>query len=271
MSLGLRPGPSQHRGLRERVSRHVWIVILLVVAASILALCGRSASAQLDRVEEIVERALALTPDPMEGGRLYRKHCSVCHGRNAGGNSQTVVPALAGQAAPYLIKQLADLVEGYRDLPEMHRQVARADLVTPQAMHDLAAFLSALPPLTDPQLGDGRQLILGGRIYKSVCADCHGAGGEGDDRSRTPALRGQHYSYLLRQARQLAAGHRYSVDVSVIVLLEALTLDQLTAVADFISRLPGTGENEALAGSVGNSLGSTRAEHAICARSEIRI
>jgi cytochrome c553 len=182
-----------------------------------------------------------------------------------------VAPALAGQVASYLVKQLADLVEGYRDLPEMHRQVARADLVTPQAMHDLAAFLSALPPLTDPQLGDGRQLVLGGRIYKSVCADCHGTGGEGDARSRTPALRGQHYSYLLRQVRQLAAGHRYSVDISVIVVLEALTLDQLTAVTDFISRLPGSGETETLAGSVGNSLGSARAEHAIRARSEIGI
>lgn len=217
-------------------------VILLVVAASILALWGRSASAQLDRVEEIVGRALALKPDPSEGGRLYRKHCSACHGRNAHGNSQTVTPTLAGQVAPYLIKQLADLLEGYRDLPEMHRQVARADLVTPQAMRDLAAFLSALPPPTDPQQGDGKQLVLGRRIYQSVCADCHGAGGEGDGRSQTPALRGQHYSYLLRQARQLAAGHRYGVDLSVIALLEALSLDQLTAVADFISRLPASSE-----------------------------
>jgi cytochrome c553 len=257
--------------MRERLSRHVWIVILLVVAASILALCGRSASAQLDRVDEIIDKALALQPDPVAGGRLYRKHCSACHGRNADGNSQTVTPALAGQVAPYLVKQLADLVEGYRDLPEMHRQVARADLVTPQAMHDLAAFLSALPPLTDPQPGDGRQLVLGGRIYKSVCADCHGAGGQGDARSRTPALRGQHYSYLLRQTRQLAAGHRYSVDIPVIALLEALTLDQLTAVADFISRLPGSGETEALAESVGNALGFPRAEHAIRARPQVRI
>jgi cytochrome c553 len=225
----------------------------------------------VDRVDEIIDKALALKADPVAGGRLYRKHCSGCHGRYAAGNPQTVAPALAGQVAPYLIKQLADLVEGYRDLPEMHRQVARAELVTPQAMQNVATFLSALPPLTDPQLGDGRQLVLGGRIYKSVCADCHGAGGEGDARSRTPALRGQHYSYLLRQARQLAAGHRYSVDISVIALLDAVTLDQLTAVADFISRLPGSGETEALAESAGNALGSARSERAICARPQVRI
>jgi len=233
--------------MRQRFSRHAWIVILLLVVASALALCGRSASAQVDRPEEIIERAQALKPDVGEGGRLYRKHCSSCHGRKAYGDSRTLAPALAGQVPSYLIKQLADLVEGYRELPEMHRQVARAELVTPQAMQNLAAFLSRLPPLAQPQRGDGRQLALGGRIYKSVCADCHGAQGEGDGRSRTPALRGQHYSYLLRQARQLASGHRYSIDLSVMALMEALSLDQLTAVADFISRLPAAGEAESIA------------------------
>lgn len=247
MSIELRPGPSRRQGTRQRLSRHAWIVILLIVIASALALCGRSASAQVSRGEEIIERALALKPDSVEGGRLYRKHCSGCHGRNAYGDSNTVTPALAGQVTSYLIKQLADLVEGYRELPEMHRQVARTELATPQAMHDLAAFLSALPPLTGPQLGDGKQLVLGGRIYKAICADCHGARGEGDDRRQIPALRGQHYSYLLRQARQLATGHRYSVDLSVIMLLEALSLDQLTAVVDFISRLPASGETKSLA------------------------
>ena len=63
MSLELRPSPSRHRGMRERLSRHVWIVILLIVIAAVLALCGRSASAQVSRGEEIIERALALKPD----------------------------------------------------------------------------------------------------------------------------------------------------------------------------------------------------------------
>lgn len=238
------PEPS---GTHKDGSRHAWIVFLLLAAAAILALCGRSASAQVDRAEEIIDKALALNPDPISGRHLYGKHCRGCHGRKAHGDSNTLAPALAGQVGSYLIKELADLVEGYRELPEMHRQVARADVSTPQAMSDLAAFLSALPPLTKPQLGDGKQLVLGERIYKSVCVDCHGMLGQGDDRTRTPALRGQHYSYLLRQARQLATGHRYSVDLPVIVLLGALSLDQLTAVADYISRLPASDQAESLA------------------------
>lgn len=124
MSLELRPSPSRHRGWRERLSRHVWVVIVLIIIAAIVALCGRSASAQVSRGEEIIEKALALKPDPIEGGHLYR----------------------------------------------------------------------TLPPLTEPELGDGKQLALGGRIYNSVCAKCHRLQGEGYERSRTPALHGQHYS-----------------------------------------------------------------------------
>ncbi len=199
MNLDLHPGPSRHRRPRERLSRHAWLVILvLLLAAILLALCGRSASAQVSRVEELIDNALALEPDSIDGNHLYRKHCMSCHGRNAKGNARSVTPALAGQVTSYVIKQLADLVEGYRELPEMHRQIARTELANPQAMQDIAAYLSALPPVAEPEQGDGKQLLLGGRIYKSVCAECHGARGEGDDPARVPALRGQHYSYVLR-------------------------------------------------------------------------
>jgi hypothetical protein len=40
------------------------------------------------------------------------------------------------------------------------------------------------------------------------------------------------------QSRRLAVGHRYSVPVEVIQVLEKLPFDQLTAIADYTSRLP---------------------------------
>lgn len=228
-----------------RLLRHTWLFIVLLVA--VLALCGRSASAQDNRVEETITGALALDPDPIEGAHLYRKHCANCHGRKAYGDSKSVTPALAGQITPYLIKQLADVAEGYRELPEMHREIARAELSTLQTVRDVATYLNTLPPLTKPQLGDGKQLVLGARIYKSVCAECHGVQGEGNETDNVPVLRGQHYSYLLRQARQLTSDHRYGVDISVILLLGALSLEQLTAVSDYISRLPASAEPESVA------------------------
>lgn len=246
MRVDLQPIKSKLQQKPYRLS-HAGLLILLLLIVVMAALCGRSAVAQEGRIEEAIVGAMGLEPDVVEGGSLYRKHCVNCHGRKAYGNSRTVTPALAGQTTPYLIKQLADLAEGYRELPEMHRQIARAELSTLQAIRDVASYLSTLPPLAEPQLGDGKQLVLGGRIYKTVCADCHGAQGVAEEAGRIPTLRGQHYSYLLRQARQLASGHRYSVDITVTVLLEALTLDQLTAVSDYISRLPTSAELESVA------------------------
>ena len=40
------------------------------------------------------------------------------------------------------------------------------------------------------------------------------------------------------QSRRLAVGHRYSVPVEVIKVLEDLPFEQMTAIADYVSRLP---------------------------------
>jgi hypothetical protein len=74
------------------------------------------------------------------------------------------------------------------------------------------------------------------KIYLAQCADCHGEAAEGFRQAFVPALRYQHYSYLLSQMRGLAVGHRYSVDIEVIERLEALQLADLIATADSISR-----------------------------------
>ena len=71
-----------------------------------------------------------------------------------------------------------------------------------------------------------------------MCAYCHGAQGGGNEAHATPALRRQNYAYLLMQMRQLAVGHRYSVDLEIAESLADLSLDQLTAIADYASRLP---------------------------------
>jgi cytochrome c553 len=105
-------------------------------------------------------------------------------------------------------------------------------------LSDLATYLRGLPLNPQPELGDGKNLAEGQRAYKGLCAFCHGANGEGNEKHATPALQRQHYSYLLMQSRRLAVGHRYSVPVEVIEVLEKLPFDQLTAIADHASRLP---------------------------------
>lgn len=214
-----------------------WLWMSVGIVVLVLALATRSAAAQTERGTEIIERALAAQPDQRQGAKIYRERCASCHGRNAHGSADPVTPSLAGQQALYLIKQMVDFAEGDRTAPEMHRVVALKELSTPQAIRDVASYLNGLPGNTRPETGEGNNLAGGKRYYEGLCAYCHGQSGEGDEQHGTPSLRGQHYSYLLMQSRRLAVGHRYSVPIEVIDLLEKVTFDELKAIADYASRL----------------------------------
>ena len=216
-----------------------WLWLGVAIVAALLVLVGRSAAAQTKRGIEVIELAMALEPNLRQGRAIYREHCASCHGKSALGNATEVIPALAGQIPLYLVKELVDVAEADRVLPDMHRLLARKALATPQALRDVATYLSKLPPNSEPENGNGAQLVRGQQYYEGLCAFCHGQQAEGNPEHATPALQRQHYSYLLMQMRQMAVGHRYSVDTVVIEKLEALPLDYVEAIADYASRLPG--------------------------------
>lgn len=230
----------QRQSRRPRWWHSFWLWATVLAAVLVLALMTRSAAAQTQRATELIERTLALRGDVSTGAVLYKNLCAGCHGAEAYGSAAPVTPALAGQLPVYLIKQLVDFAEGDRTAPQMHRIVALKQLASPQAISDLTAYLHGLRPDPRPEFGEGKDLVAGKRYYDGLCAFCHGASGEGNEQHATPSLQHQHYSYLLMQSRRLAVGHRYSVPVEVIEVLEDLPFDRMTAIADYASRLPGS-------------------------------
>jgi cytochrome c553 len=211
------------------------LVLLLAAGASQLSpLAAQPADAVADRVE----RVLRLQADTTHGRELYAQHCASCHGGTALGDRAGAYPALAGQRPNYLLKQVADVLENDRSAPEMHRLMGRWQFEDPQALRDVVTWLADLSPNPQPGTGAGKQIAEGGRLYLAECASCHGRFGEGDNPSYTPALRGQHYSYLRRQMQALATGHRTGMDGEGRQRLGRLSLTQLDAVADYISRMP---------------------------------
>lgn len=189
---------------------------------------------------ELVGKAFTLTPDSERGEELFRRSCVACHGDQAWGRADTGVPALAGQRELYLLRQLADVAELNRDIPEMHRLPVFIGVNVEQQWRDVAAWLAARPLNRSPQHGDGQALDLGSGIYRDSCAQCHGDRGEGDDAIASPAMAGQHYSYLLLQIRGMASGHRFAnIEFDLALMLSSLDANDMAAVADYISRLPG--------------------------------
>lgn len=147
------------------------------------------------------------------------------------------MPALAGQREYYLVEQLVQIATLERNVPQMHRLLTAPELDRPQAIRDLAAFLSQDARNALTQHGGGRDLGVGERVYRQQCAMCHGSSGEGSDDEPIPAIAGQHYSYLLEQLHGFSAGHRGNVEPPVISFVGGLSEREMQAVADYASRL----------------------------------
>lgn len=226
----LHSGAARYRDLNVS-----WALLVTLILLAVLV--GDRATAQTRRSVDLMDRALELKPDPFRGRALYRQYCASCHGIYAYGDVAGVVPALAAQVPAYIIKQLADIAEGQRTAPEMHRVVATQAMSTPQSLRDVAGYLGGLDTNSEPEHGDGAKLALGRRDYQAMCSSCHGRQGRGHEANATPALRGQNYAYLLMRMRDIATGHGSTLDVAVTESLERLTYDQLTAIADYASRL----------------------------------
>jgi cytochrome c553 len=188
--------------------------------------------------QDLLDRAVAATPDVAHGGALFKHYCERCHDDRGSGGGDREFPQLAGQQRQYLLTQLVQIITLDRFAPKMHRVLARDALAEPQALSDLTAYLAAQPHDSHGEHGDGSRLGLGRALYDQRCAQCHGALGSGQTPGPIPAIAGQNYTYLVRQLKGFAAGHRSKAEPAVIDAVSKLSADDISAVADFMSRLP---------------------------------
>jgi cytochrome c553 len=129
----------------------------------------------------------------------------------------------------------------------MEHYAGRSLLKDSQSIADVAAYVAMLARDAPRNVGDGSLLEHGSQVYAAHCAECHGDAGEGDGRSLTPRVSGQHYAYLLRQLYDGVDGRRPNFSAGHVRILARLQRDDLVGVADFLSRSEWTGPTEALA------------------------
>ena len=153
----------------------------------------------------------AAAADAARGATLYAP-CAACHGAQALGNPALQAPALAGQDAGYLARQLRNFRAGTRGATDgdtagatMRSQIA--PLPDDAAIDDVAAWLASLPAPRAAAV-DGALLRNGSNYYQSKCGACHGARAEGNPALFAPRLAGLDAGYLARQYRNFAAGLR---------------------------------------------------------------
>ncbi len=145
-------------------------------------------------------------------GRERAQSCAACHGQN-GISSMPAFPHLAGQQMSYTAKQIMDIRDGRRLVPEMAGQV---DDFTDQDAWDVGAYYAqqdANIGQANPDeelLARGEELYRAGDMAKGIpaCAACHTPTGQGIDTAIYPALSGQFAEYTLATLQDFASGER---------------------------------------------------------------
>lgn len=175
-----------------------------------------------------------------EAGQAKSAVCVACHG--ADGNSVNPEwPSLAGQSAPYIVKQLQAFKSEARKNPLMSPM---ATGLNDQDMLDLAAYFSKQQRRGGEANPD--KLALGERIYRGgdkahgvpACAACHGPNGSGNGPAAYAAIGGQHATYVVAQLKSYKAGTRQTDPNQMMRnVAAALSDEQIDAVASYVQGL----------------------------------
>lgn len=139
--------------------------------------------------------------------------CVACHGARAEGNPAVGAPALAGQQASYLQRQLRNFGAGLRgthkeDVYGAQMRAANQSLLRDErAIVAVARYIAGLPKTSPARPGkfDARN---GNNLYQGKCGACHGGKAEGNDALGAPRLAGLDAAYLQRQFGHFKRGVR---------------------------------------------------------------
>ncbi len=189
-----------------------------------------------NRMEGEKLQALGATGD-VARGELAFKGCRGCHRSGGKGRPDGSYPRLAGQHSAVLIKQITDIRAGRRDNAKMY-PFSSDHVLTPQEIADIALFLQGQPVTPDQGTGPGTDVDRGMQLYARDCAQCHGVRGEGVAAEFYPRVNGQHYLYLVREARAIRDGQRRNANPKMVQAVKSYSDADLDAVSDYMSRLP---------------------------------
>ncbi len=226
-----RPGQSETllRGKAGWLASGLGTTLLFGFAAAVMPATAIAVSTG----DEQYAAALRLKPDLDRGAGLFEL-CAGCHGRDGDGASDGRVPAIAGQIASVLVKQLVDFRHDSRHSIRVQGFISHHQL-SAQDLADVAAYVRSLPPRRPAPLQEGPQTAQGAALFAAVCAKCHGAQGEGDSGTRVPRLAGQHSQYLAEQLRDAAMGNRPGMERDHSRLLAQLSGEDIDALSGYLA------------------------------------
>ncbi|MCP5298612.1 MAG: c-type cytochrome [Chromatiaceae bacterium] len=187
------------------------------------------------------EEALHLKPD-LENGLDVYEVCSACHLPEGWGTPDGTFPALAGQHAAVMIKQLSDIRAQNRDNPTMYPFALPQSIGDAQALADVVAYIEQLPMNPEPGRGPWGpgtpEFAKGETLYKDNCVKCHGETGMGNKDKFYPRINGQHYNYMVRQFEWIRDGRRRNANPDMVKQIAGFSDDDMKQVINYVTHVP---------------------------------
>jgi cytochrome c553 len=165
--------------------------------------------------------------------------CSACH-TTSGISTNPLWPNIAGQEKKYLIKQITEIRDNTRQVPEMHALIK--DLKD-KDISEIAEYFSAKKPAvgvsSTKNLKIAESMFFSGSMDKRkipACSSCHNYEAKGIRLTHFPALAGQHPQYLKKQLVEFRSGVRKNDESAVMrSIAQYLTDEEVDALADYIT------------------------------------
>jgi cytochrome c553 len=187
-------------------------------------------------VQQEIDAVVRSKPDLVHGEQLFIV-CAACHASNGGGSANGDVPAIAGQHARVIARQLINYRHARRWDVRMERIADQHHLRTTQDIADITGYVAALESQPAATSGVGSLVEHGADLYSHLCVACHGPAGLGDNQQAIPRLAGQHYEYLLRQMYDAVDSRRPNFSREHVNLFKRFERADLVGIADYLSRL----------------------------------
>lgn len=147
-----------------------------------------------------------------DGDKLFAQ-CAACHGAKGEGNAAFNAPAIAGQDATYLERQLRNFRNRRRGIDKSDalgaqmQAAATAALANDAAVAKVASHIASLPKTINAIPAPGN-LHNGNNLYQGKCGACHGGAAEGNPALNAPRLAGLDAPYIKRQFAHFRDGVR---------------------------------------------------------------
>ncbi|MCM8537959.1 MAG: c-type cytochrome [Lentisphaeraceae bacterium] len=166
------------------------------------------ANAAAPKFDATASSAPAKPMTPEEKAKSSYATCAACHGANGEGNPATKAPALAGQDAIYLARQIKNLKHGKRvsTEPLAAGMLPMLALLKDEDIDGLVKHIQTLPApkIVHTEKGDATK----GQPLYAICATCHGFKGEGNPVLKGPKLTSLPDWYIVSQLKAFKEGKR---------------------------------------------------------------